>query len=69
MALPAGAHSPHRQTGRAVLKMSNAALAGVAQLVGHRPIKQNVTDSIPGMWVWSPAGARTRGNRSMFLSH
>ena len=29
------------------------ALAGVAQLIGHRPANRKVTGSIPGLWVWS----------------
>ena len=49
------------------------ALTGVAQLAGHYPTKQKVTDLIAvraHAWdgVRSPVRARTRGNRSMSLS-
>ena len=49
------------------------ALTGVAQLAGHYPTKQKVTDLIAvraHAWdgVRSPVRARTRGNRSMPLS-
>ena len=42
----------------------------------HQPEHQEVVGLIPGqgtylarLWVQSPAGERTRGNGSMFLSH
>ena len=50
-------------------------LAGVAQLVGASSCKlegcrfDSRSGHMPRLQVWSPVGARTRGNRSMFLSH
>ena len=57
------------------IRILKAALANVAQLVGHHPIKQKVAGSIPGQGksLGGRPGPRlgtcARSNRLMFLSH
>ena len=47
----------------------------MAQWVGHHSAKQTVTSlisgqgTLTGLQVWSPVGAHTRGNQSVFISH
>ena len=46
----------------------DTALASVAQLVGASPHKwksqefNSWSGQMPGLWVWSPVGAHSRGN-------
>ena len=53
-----------------ITKFLTSGLVGWAlscKVKGHR--FDSCSEHTPGLWVWSLVGARTRGNRLMFLSH